>query len=103
MGVLDKSLSLHAERLVLAQVASASVGESEGAQLLTSAIPGLTLYNATLFIDTPDIANYTTAAASASGQKFGMEWVPGWGCVGSYGYGSDAACYAYQPGRSYGK
>ncbi len=69
-----------------AQVASASVGGSDSAQLLTAATPGLTLYNATLFIDTPDIAKYTAAAAASPGEKAGLIRIP----LGySYGYGYD--------------
>lgn len=77
------------EWLIWTQVASASVGVSGSAQLLTAATPGMTLYNATLFIDTPDIARYTTAAAASSpGEKAGLIRVPlGWGY--GYGYGYD--------------
>ncbi len=68
------------------QVASASVGGSGSTQLLTAATPGLTLYNTTLFIDTPDIAKYTADAASSLGEKAGLIRVPlGFG----YGYGYD--------------
>ncbi|CAL8470600.1 g10142 [Coccomyxa elongata] len=73
---------------VLGTVASASVGGSGSAQLLTAATPGLTLYNATLFIDAPDIANYTAAAASSPGEKAGLIRIPlGFGY--GYGYGYD--------------
>lgn len=66
------------------QVASQSTDSSASTQLLTAATPGLTLYNATLFIDTPDIGKYTSAATS--GEKAGLIRVP----LGySYGYGYD--------------
>jgi len=67
------------------QVASASTDGGVAAQLLTSATPGLTLYNATLFIDTPNIATYTSGASNP-GEKAGLIRIP----LGySYGYGYD--------------
>lgn len=78
---------------VLGTVASASAGGSGSAQLLTSATPGLTLYNATLFIDTSDIAKYIAAATPSVGEKAGLIRIP----LGySYGYG-----YNYYGGDPY--
>ncbi|EIE22604.1 hypothetical protein COCSUDRAFT_66304 [Coccomyxa subellipsoidea C-169] len=71
---------------VLGLVASQSTDSSGATPLLTAAAPGLTLYNATLFIDTADIAKYTGSGSSTSGEKAGLIRVP----LGySFGYGYD--------------